>query len=98
MIPVTGATGNVGRELVKLLLQEGAAVTAVTRNPTGSRLQSQVRVVEDDPSQPTPLLPALSGWKQSSSCRAEFFRKPLESAAILHWSLQTPRRCAARPA
>ena len=35
MIVVTGATGNVGRTLVRILTQDGAAVTAVARNITG---------------------------------------------------------------
>jgi uncharacterized protein YbjT (DUF2867 family) len=34
MILVTGATGNVGREVVKLLLADGEKVAAVTRNPS----------------------------------------------------------------
>jgi len=36
MILVTGATGNVGREAVKLLLGQGAKVAAVTRDPHAS--------------------------------------------------------------
>jgi nucleoside-diphosphate-sugar epimerase len=34
MVVVTGATGNVGREVVNLLLAAGEKVTAVTRNPS----------------------------------------------------------------
>jgi uncharacterized protein YbjT (DUF2867 family) len=33
MILATGATGNVGREVVKLLLDSGEEVGAVTRDP-----------------------------------------------------------------
>jgi uncharacterized protein YbjT (DUF2867 family) len=38
MIVVTGATGNVGRELVNLLQAAGEKVTAVTRNPSAAVL------------------------------------------------------------
>jgi uncharacterized protein YbjT (DUF2867 family) len=58
MILVTGATGNVGRELVKLLLAEAATVAAVTRDPAKAALPAAARVVGSDPST---LLPALGG-------------------------------------
>jgi uncharacterized protein YbjT (DUF2867 family) len=38
MILVTGATGNVGREAVRLLLDAGAKVVAVSRNPATAAL------------------------------------------------------------
>jgi uncharacterized protein YbjT (DUF2867 family) len=41
-ILVTGATGNVGRPLVHQLLDAGAAVRAVTRDPDGAALPSDV--------------------------------------------------------
>jgi uncharacterized protein YbjT (DUF2867 family) len=59
MILVTGATGNVGRELVRLLLDEGAEVAAVTRDPATTALPSGVQVVGGDPSHPQTLAPAL---------------------------------------
>lgn len=37
MILVTGATGNVGREVVNLLLEDGKKVAAVNRNPAATR-------------------------------------------------------------
>jgi uncharacterized protein YbjT (DUF2867 family) len=61
MILVTGATGNVGRELVKLLVAEGAPLTAVTRNPAGAGLPDTVRTVAGDPSRPDTLRAALVG-------------------------------------
>jgi uncharacterized protein YbjT (DUF2867 family) len=44
-ILVTGATGNVGRPLVTHLLDSGAGVRAVTRNPDAARLPAGVEVV-----------------------------------------------------
>ena len=44
-ILVTGATGNVGRPLVTHLLDAGAEVRAVTRNPDGAGLPAGVEVV-----------------------------------------------------
>jgi uncharacterized protein YbjT (DUF2867 family) len=55
MILVTGATGNVGREVVNLLLSGGAKVVAVTRHPDSAH------VVGGDPSRPQTLASALRG-------------------------------------
>ncbi|MGZ6363820.1 MAG: NmrA family NAD(P)-binding protein [Ktedonobacterales bacterium] len=47
MILVTGATGNVGREVARLLLAGGQPVIAVTRNPAHPQsLASALRGVE----------------------------------------------------
>src|SRR5260370_7183007 len=61
MILVTGATGNVGREVVNLLLSGGEKVVAVTRNPTKAALPDGAHVVGGDPSRPQTLMPALRG-------------------------------------
>lgn len=61
MILVTGATGNVGREAVKLLLDDREEVAAVTRDPARAALPGAAHVVGGDPSRPTTLRPALSG-------------------------------------
>ncbi len=61
MILVTGATGNVGREVVNLLLSGGEKVVAVTRNPAKSALPDSAHVVGGDPSRPQTLTPALRG-------------------------------------
>jgi uncharacterized protein YbjT (DUF2867 family) len=37
MILVTGATGNIGRLVVELLLADGEKVEAVTRNPAAGQ-------------------------------------------------------------
>jgi uncharacterized protein YbjT (DUF2867 family) len=60
MIVVTGATGNVGREVVKLLLADGKKVAAVTRNPSTAVLPGDADVIGGDPSRPATLAPALS--------------------------------------
>ncbi len=48
MILVTGATGNVGWEVVNLLLEDGQKVAAVTRNPATAALPCAAHVVGDD--------------------------------------------------
>lgn len=44
MILVTGATGNVGRELIRLLLDKGRSVRALTRDPKRSGLPGGVDI------------------------------------------------------
>jgi uncharacterized protein YbjT (DUF2867 family) len=61
MILVTGATGNVGREAVKVLLDDGEEVVAVTRNPAAAALPGSAHVVDGDPSRPQTLTSALRG-------------------------------------
>jgi uncharacterized protein YbjT (DUF2867 family) len=61
MILVTGATGNVGREVVNLLLAGGAQVLAVTRHPETAGLPDGACVVAGDPSRPQTLAQALPG-------------------------------------
>lgn len=61
MIVVTGATGLVGREVVRLLLDAGVRVGAVTRDPARSRLPAGVSLIEGDPSRPQTLASRLDG-------------------------------------
>ncbi|MFI7446818.1 SDR family oxidoreductase [Nonomuraea sp. NPDC049714] len=61
MIVVTGATGNVGRTLVRLLAQAGEPVTAVSRKITTADVPQGVRAVPADLTDPAGLLPALTG-------------------------------------
>ena len=49
MILVTGATGNVGREVVSLLLASGEKVVAVTRHPEKAALPADAVVMGGDP-------------------------------------------------
>jgi uncharacterized protein YbjT (DUF2867 family) len=60
MIVVTGATGNVGRPLVKALATAGEQVTAVSRTIPG-QAASGVRYHQADMSEPETLKPALDG-------------------------------------
>src|SRR5258706_4209093 len=59
MILVTGASGNVGREVVNLLLASGEEVMAVTRNPAAAALPDGALVVAGDPSHPQTLTSVL---------------------------------------
>src|SRR5260370_31646900 len=61
MIMITGATGNVGREVVRLLVAGGEQVEAVTRHPATSAWAAGALVVECDPTRPQTLKSALSG-------------------------------------
>ena len=61
MILITGATGNVGREIVNLLVSSGEKVVAVTRHPATAALPDGTHVIGGDPSHPQTLVPALRG-------------------------------------
>ncbi|MFB4301530.1 SDR family oxidoreductase [Actinomadura sp. NTSP31] len=60
MIVVTGATGNVGRTLVRALTETGEPVTAVARRITAADVPAGVRAVPADLAAPATLRPALS--------------------------------------
>src|SRR5260221_1859853 len=59
MLLVTGATGNVGREVANLLLASGEEVMAVTRNPAAAVLPDGAHVVAGAPSHPQTLTSVL---------------------------------------
>ncbi|MFE0457865.1 NAD(P)H-binding protein [Kitasatospora sp. NPDC058965] len=61
MIMVTGATGTVGREVVRLLVARGAEAGAVTRDPAARGFTDGARLIVGDPSRPQSLAPALDG-------------------------------------
>jgi nucleoside-diphosphate-sugar epimerase len=89
MILVTGATGNVGRELVKLLLDSGEEVGAVTRDPGSAAVPAGARVVGDDPSRPATLTSARCAMsRRCCSARAPSVMAPLSSC---RWRASTAR-------
>jgi uncharacterized protein YbjT (DUF2867 family) len=61
MIVVTGATGNVGRPLVRALAAAGEQVTAVSRSVFPAAVPAGVRYQQADLAQPDSLKPAFDG-------------------------------------
>src|SRR3954447_25921730 len=61
MILVTGATGKVGRNVVAGLLERGAAVAALARDPERADLPAGVQVVRGDLAKPDELEGQLNG-------------------------------------
>jgi uncharacterized protein YbjT (DUF2867 family) len=61
LILVTGATGTVGRETVKQLVEGGHNVRALTRDPAKAKFDKAVEVVTGDLSKPETLADAFAG-------------------------------------
>ncbi|REE97347.1 SDR family oxidoreductase [Thermomonospora umbrina] len=61
MILVTGATGTVGGQVMSLLLQNGAEVRALSRDPDSARLPANVEVVRGDLGDPESITTAVKG-------------------------------------
>jgi uncharacterized protein YbjT (DUF2867 family) len=61
MIFVLGATGKVGRALVPALLDAGASVRALTRDPAKARIDPRAEVVKGDLGDPAALPRLLDG-------------------------------------
>ncbi|MEU6999421.1 NAD(P)H-binding protein [Nonomuraea sp. NPDC046570] len=63
MILITGATGTIGSELVRLLARRGAQVRALTRDPSRARVPAGVELVAGDFGDPGSLARAAGGVK-----------------------------------
>jgi uncharacterized protein YbjT (DUF2867 family) len=61
MIFVTGATGTVGREVVKLLVDKDVPVRALTRDPSKAKVDPRAAVVAGDISNPQMFAKSLRG-------------------------------------
>jgi uncharacterized protein YbjT (DUF2867 family) len=61
MILVTGASGNVGAEVVAALVNRGEPVRALLRNPAAATLPDAVELVAGDLDHPGTVEPALDG-------------------------------------
>lgn len=78
MILVSGATGNVGGELVRQLIADGTSVRALTRDPARAALPAGVEVAAGDFGTPESLRAAFSG------VRALFLMRSGHEAAVLY--------------
>jgi uncharacterized protein YbjT (DUF2867 family) len=65
MILVTGATGNVGNELVHALVARGTGVRALARNPSAAAFPASVDVAPADLESPDTVAPALTGVRRA---------------------------------
>jgi uncharacterized protein YbjT (DUF2867 family) len=95
MILVTGATGNVGGELVRALVARDAPVRALVREPARAVLPAGVDVVTGDLAAPATVAPALAGV-QAAFLLAGFATLPellglLAGAGVDHVVLLTSR-------
>lgn len=95
MILVTGATGNVGSELLAALVDRGQAVRAVVRDKATASVPSQVEVVQADLELPESLTPALDGIRSvfllgGWSDMPEILRR-MRTAGVEHVLLLTSR-------
>lgn len=80
MYLITGATGNVGSELVRVLADEGQPVRALTRDGRSDRLPGGVPQVAGDLNDPESLRPALAGGS-AGRVRAMFLMPGYQGAA-----------------
>lgn len=77
---VTGATGFLGRHLVRTLLDRGAAVTALVRTKTD--LPEEVTQVLGDVLEPASIEKALAGCEGVYHCAGKVSRKPEDAEAL----------------
>jgi uncharacterized protein YbjT (DUF2867 family) len=92
MLVVTGATGNVGGEVVAALAGREEGVRALVRDPAGAALPAGVDVVQGDLELPESLTPALDGaravfllggWGDMPGLLRRFGRAGVEHVVLL---------------
>jgi uncharacterized protein YbjT (DUF2867 family) len=92
MIVVTGATGNVGGEVVAALAGREEGVRALVRDPAGAALPAGVDVVQGDLELPESLTPGLNGarvvfllggWGDMPGLLRRFGRAGVEHVVLL---------------
>ena len=92
MLVVTGATGNVGGEVVAALAGRDEGVRALVRDPAGAALPAGVEVVQGDLELPESLTPALDGaravfllggWGDMPGLLRRFGRAGVEHVVLL---------------
>jgi uncharacterized protein YbjT (DUF2867 family) len=94
MILLTGATGNVGNELVHALVARDEPVRALARNPNGAAFPGAVDVLSGDLSAPDTVAPALAGIRKVFLLGRFATTKLLRGtrdAGVQHVVLLTPR-------
>lgn len=90
MILVTGATGNVGYQVLAQLLERGIRARAVTRDPESARLPEATEVVRGDLADPEGLRTCLDGVD------AVFLMWPFHDARPMAAILEVIKRHAQR--
>jgi uncharacterized protein YbjT (DUF2867 family) len=95
MFLVTGATGNVGAEVVRVLTDCGEQVRALTRSGSAPTLPAGVEAAVGDLDRPESLLPALAGvrgvfllpgYQDMAGILAEVHRAGVERVVLLSGS------------
>lgn len=64
MITVTGATGTIGSELIRLLSEAGVETRAISRDPSGQREVPNIHWVQGDLADPKSLKAAFTGCEK----------------------------------
>jgi uncharacterized protein YbjT (DUF2867 family) len=83
MIAITGATGNIGAEVVRLLLEAKQPVRVLVRDPSKVKhLEGRAEIVKADLSQPETLAAGFAGATKAFILVANIHEIPTASGAI----------------